>query len=541
MEKQFQPVFDHLNSDRPSFLFLGQDYLALETGRDHFLSSVLLKYAAGDKEVNSYRNLLIDCKFEDESAARTWIADTTLRLVTPKWLEIVSTMSWNGIYTSAIDTQITRTFRNDWRAVQPIFSKKFSPADARNPANLHVTYLFGGIEREEYDERTPLNEIDLIRRSADAIIMLSRLSEQVTPFGMLFIEGYNPSSDWLKAQELATMLLSLEPGQAHFFSARDQLRKDPLLSRLAQSGQIILHEDSLATFLNEGNSSGALSFSVKSSLRRYGHYLSLGDKAIEVPENIWTQVGRSATIVDDDKLQSPRSQSAEKKYSSFRNFLAESATAPIWAAYSNGFALKRDFEDELHSRFQSRLKYKASSNDPIILHGQTGTGKTVSLGSLAYRIRKEGQCAVLFIERHPQGPIAADLDVFCKWADDSGFSATVLIWDGMIYVDQYTALLKNLIGRGRNVILIGSTYRADQNDEKRRSYVLAPPNLNDNEVNNFRNLLSQFEPTLGDRLANVIQEHDATFLVALYRLLPETRSQVRHGLQRETGAAEVFI
>ena len=59
-------------------------------------------------------------------------------------------------------------------------------------------------------------------------------------------------------------------------------------------------------------------------------------------------------------------------------------------------------------------------NDPIILHGQTGTGKTVALGSIAYRVRDEGKYPVLFIERKSQRLSNNDLEAFCKWAEDLG-------------------------------------------------------------------------------------------------------------------------
>ncbi|MGJ0485139.1 MAG: hypothetical protein ACR65R_11495 [Methylomicrobium sp.] len=545
MIKELQPIFSHLASDRPSFLFLGQDYLKLDNGIDPLLTSISSKYlpqnSSEKSSVESYKVLLEQTEFADEHSARAWISEASRRLVEPKWLEIVSKMPWSGVYSSAIDTQLTRAFRTDWRDVQPIFSKKFFSPDPRSRTNLHITYLFGCIEREEEDERAPLNEIDLIRRSSDATILLSRLSEQVTPFGMLFLEGYQPKNDWLGSRELATVLLALEKGQVHFFSATDLLQSDPLIKRLVNSGQVVLHAQSLASVLNEGYSSGVLSFDVRKELQKEGHFLSLGDKEIEVPNQLWIQTNRSAIILEDAKLECAKIQSDEGRYIAFRNFLADSGTKPVWGAYAAGFSLERDYESDLFHLVQSRLRTKGAGNDPIILHGQTGTGKSVALGALAYRIRSEKKYAVLFIERRPQGPIASDLDQFCKWADDTGFAATVIIWDGMVHIDQYTALLKNLLGRGRNVIVVGSTYKLEMHDADQRFLILAPSNLSDIEAERFKDLMSQFEPSLGDRFEEILQKKDTTFLVALYRLLPETRGQVKYGLQRETSAAELML
>lgn len=544
VEKTFQSLFDHLSSDRPAFLFLGQDYLKLENGIDPFLTSVVSKYMSpseGASTIVSYNDLVHNCKFGDEVSARSWISETSRRLVAPQWLEIVAKIPWSGVYSSAIDTQLMRAFRTEWRDVQPIFSKKFAPQDSRSRRNLHLTYLFGCVERDEEDERAPLNQMDLIRRSAECTILLSRLSEQVTPLGLLLIDGYRPSSDWLGSKEMATVLLSLESGQVHLFSASKEVRDDPLIRHLEQSGKLSLYEQSLATVLNQGYSIGLLNFNVKHELRKDGHFLTLDDKKIEIPDHIWSQTCRSAIVLEDQTLEPQTLQSPERRYVSFRNFLADSGTRPIWSAHTAGFALARDFEEDLLKLVHLRLRSRSSSNDPIVLHGQTGTGKSVALASLAYRIRSEGKCAVLFIERRPQGPVAADLDQFCKWADDAGFASTVLIWDGMAYIEQYTSLLKNLIGRGRNVILVGSTYKLEAAEANQRSLVLAPPNLTNNESKRFSALLSQFEPTLGERLGELLGKNDATFLVALYRLLPDTRSQVKYGLHREASAAEVSI
>lgn len=546
MNKELEPLFTHLVSDRPIFLFLGQDYLKLDSGVDLFLSSISSKYspqngAKKSNSISSYGSLLEQAEFDDEHSARAWISDLSRRLIAPRWLEIVSKMPWSGVYSTAIDTQLMRVFRTDWRDVQPIFSTKFSSPDPRSRTNLHVTYVYGCVEREDEDERAPLNDIDLIRRSSDATILLARLREQVTPFGMLFIEGYKPENDWLGSRELATVLLALEKGQVHFFSATDSLHCDPLIKRLEQSGQVVLHTQSLASILNEGYSSGVLNFEVRQELQKEGHFLSLNDTVIDVPEYLWSQTNRSAIVLEDAKLMHAPAMSAEGRYIAFRNFLSDSGSKPIWSAYAAGFALERDFEKDLLRLVLLRLKTKGAGNDPIVLHGQTGTGKSVALGALACRIRSEKKYAVLFIERRPQAPIASDLDPFCKWADDAGFAATVIVWDGMVSIDQYASFLKNLLGRGRNVIVVGSTYKLEANEADQQFLVNAPSILSGTEIGRFKELIGQFEPTLGNRFEYVFQQNDTTFLVALYRLLPETRGQVKYGLQRETNAAELVI
>ncbi|MBI1772372.1 MAG: hypothetical protein HYR68_08520, partial [Burkholderiales bacterium] len=546
MNTDNQNLYAHLMSNRPSYLFLGQDYLRLETGIDALLANIVKKYGTSEATRSSasefsYPALLENCSFEDQEYARNWISNIALRLVSPTWLDVVSNLPWSGVYSSSIDTLLVRAFRNSWRSVQPVFSKKFSQPDPRSRTNLHVTYLFGCIERENEEERSPLNEFDYIRRLPDSTILLSRLKEQTTPFGKIFIEGYRSERDWLTARDLATLALSMDADQIHLFSASEETKSDPMIIRLSKSSRIVLHDESLATFLNQGLTSGQINFEPRKEFRRDGHYITLGVTAVEIPENIWAITNKLATILDDSLFTSPKNLSDEWRYRAFKNFLFESGTRPVWEAYPLGFALERDFEKDLHNYVHNRFKRKSFGSDPIILHGQTGTGKSVALGALAYKIRLEKQYAVLFIERSPYGPIATDLDQFCKWAEDNGFSATLLVWDAMGQIEQYSTLQKYLSGRGRNVVIVGSSYKLDLTDADSESLIFAPPTLSEGESTRFKVLLSKFEPSLGEQLDNLLKKKDNTFLVALYRLLPDTRGQVKYGLQRETGAAEIAL
>jgi hypothetical protein len=97
--------------------------------------------------------------------------------------------------------------------------------------------------------------------------------------------------------------------------------------------------------------------------------------------------------------------------------------------------------------------------------------------------------------------------------------------------------------------LIGSCYGTARLYRSNKNFVEAPATLNESsptkdkqdEVSRFSNFISRFDQSLGKRAKEWIREGSNRFLVALYRLLPSTRSQIRLGLTDEVNFAEQEI
>lgn len=77
-----------------------------------------------------------------------------------------------------------------------------------------------------------------------------------------------------------------------------------------------------------------------------------------------------------------------------------------------------------------RLSSRDQQKLPIIVHGATGTGKTVALARLAFELCVQSKVPVAFIERKPRRPSYSDIDAFAHWAEENGSSSIVLVWDG---------------------------------------------------------------------------------------------------------------
>jgi hypothetical protein len=523
-------------SQGPVVLFLGQQYLRLETGSDPFLSAALAKFLECLDGGGRYDDLLSDTAYESVQAALAWMHQRSERLPAPDWLQVVAEFPWSALYTSAIDTVWEKAFRLPWRELDAIFEEKVVPSDPRNRSILHCTCLFGRVDQDSEPKHPPLTRREWLRRRHEAVAMARRIPDVVTPMGVLMIEGYQ-ADDWLRSEDLLPILDSLLPGQVHVFSSRFDGPEDGLLSRLASEGQITLHPDSLAATMERGVQAGVLAIGARPFDDERGRRIRLGRTVAAIPTHVWNQATQSAIVLDEALIEPPGRLSPERRLAEFRRFLSESAVCPIWSGYARGFAFPRGFEEALRRETERRLKSNELQKEPVIVHGQTGTGKTVALGRLSYDIRSDGRYPVLFVERRLRDPAFADIEAFCNWAESRGAPAVLVVWDGMVGPDKYYGLTHYLAGGGRKAVVVGSCYRHSEGG-RRRNFIEAPIEFRD-ESARFDSFLNGLDPGLAEYVARQgTNRDDSTFLVALYRLLPDTRAQILSGVVREIGLAE---
>ena len=536
MDDQLPRFYEQLTRG-PAVLFLGQDYFVAESGQDPFLSEVLRKYGKAGGLQPGYFQI-----FDGEAGASPaesipWMHDRCKRFSVPESIRIISQYVWSSVYTSAIDVVWYPEFRKEWRELQPVFDENYKPSDPRNRFKLHCTFLFGSVNRAEDDQRPPLTAFEWRKRKQAAVSLARRIPEIVTAKGTLAIEGY-AVHDWLPVDELFPIIDALGPHQAHIFRAPTEMVQHPDAKELARRGKLVFHPTGLAEALLRGSESGFLKLGLPPEEEKFGRRISLGGiSPLVIPRDVWNQSIRSAIVLDDTAIAEPPSLSDEARYREFRSFLSNADGKPQWSAFARGFAFVRKYERILKRQVEEQLAQNRLVEKPIIVHGQTGTGKTVALGHLAYDVRAALKNPVLFIERKLQKPLPGDIDRFCKWAEDAGASASLVIWDGMTNQDDYADCLGYLTSRGRKVALVGSCYGVPEKYAQEPRFIRAPAQLSLEEIAELRDFLKSFDPAIEGFLDRISQTDDS-FLVTLYRLLPETRSQIRIGVSGEAWHAE---
>ena len=365
----------------PAVLFLGQDYLRLETGEDPLLSEIETRFG-GQPTNPTYHQLLEGSASESGQSALGWLSERCRRMSPPSWLETVSAFPWSSVFSSAIDPIWLSAFRSEWREVAPIFDDGYYPRDPRNRRVLHSTFLFGGLNQTEPKQRVPLSRFEFLGRQLIARNLAQRLPDTITPLGVLVIEGYKGAGDWFQLTDIYPILQSLGPGQVHMFSVDTEIENDPIVSEMVRTNTLVIHPEGLAWALQRGIDQGIVEpaklLGTKSGTRR----ITLRHGSIPISREIWNRIGNSGTLIDDSILTTPSPISKEALYWEFRRFLFECGARPMWSGFARGLAFRREFEKELYDKVTRQLGKELPIDQPILVHGQTGTGKTVALGDL---------------------------------------------------------------------------------------------------------------------------------------------------------------
>ncbi|WP_271812606.1 hypothetical protein [Clostridium beijerinckii] len=528
----------------PRFLFLGQRYRSLNQNVDKFLVAIKKNYFNDldikDEEL-TYELLL---KLNETVSKSTdlvlgWMQKKCDRIEIPEWLNAISRINWNGIYTTSIDNMIPKVFRNSWREFHPIYNENNYPMDIRSKLRLHGTFLFGSINRVEKNEIPPFDEFDFLESKQRACALLKRLPELLTPFGVIIIDGYDYKKDFLKFEDLYSSINALKYNQAHIFSFNKQyLIKDKYAKRLIDSKKLIVHEEGFSDFLIKAEKEGLFDFEqLTHDDDENSKRITINGLAQIVPKNVYNNISSNVIVLDDSinfEVEEVRPFML-KEY--FKEFLLNSSINPVWDGYKRKFNIERNFEIKLYATVQEELKTKFDSKT-IILHGQAGAGKSVSLGYIAYKLKKENIYPIIFIERKNEKPSFDSIDIFCKWLEDNGAEKTIIIWDDSVYsneLSQYNDLNKYLVTRGRKIVVIGSSYKVSDEDCKNDDFkfIEAKVKLEKNEITSLKEIWKKVHSTVPEEFDKWNLNNENNFLVALYRLLPITKLNLRKSIGDE--------
>lgn len=530
-----------LNEDRPIVLLLGQDAWTTGTRTDPVLRTALRQLGQDQAEsgTEGFRALFQAGTLPGDFFER--LAEVYSLQSDKTWIEVVSRLPLNAVFTSSIDPTIAGAFRINGREVESVLSTLDNPATPRSRRILHLTYLFGRAGDSDARERPPRSLAELRRRTAlDANALLSRIVETTTSMGVLLVDGLHCGNDWLSTDTLSGILSEFAPGQVYWFGWRpDAPNSDSAIVRelAAPAGPVTFVQERLSTALRSLELGHQIDLSA--SLRAFGAdgTITIRGEAVDLDPATRLLVSTAASVVEDTWLGPLPPLGSDAAYAQFRRFHGEVEDARrLIEGLRRDFAITRTFESELHARVTNALARAGGDQAPVLIHGQSGSGKSLALARLAYSVRKEGRFPVLIASRATRLPAVEELDDFCFKVERAGAEATLVICDANVQASRYADLLRGFMSRGRRVVLVGSAYRISDDSNT--------------ELENGGNLLevpAELDPVESKQLADLLRNWtgeefaiapSSYMLPAIYRLLPDVRSRLAAGLAREARVAE---
>lgn len=498
------------------FLLLGFDYFV-----DVYSFNPVLKLISEDvgEDINSYTELFRHGDSISTENRFKKIKHNIDLIPTNNVLDKLSLVKWNAVYTSSVDDLILSRLKNEGRTTRPVCnnSKFFS----YSRSELCIFYLFGLYSRHDALEKVPSSRNEFIKRKHESQLMLDTLADSMSPLDTLVISGWNPDTDPVSSEHLYQVISKLSQEQAYIFG-KGEILQDELVDSLVEEKKIIKFESTLPDFISR-NENHLIDLSGHSD--DLDSFIRVNDRPLEIPSRIRRTLNNYGEIVEDKFFNC-----TEKNHESndlLKDFLFESSRSPVWKAYPLGLDFEREYFSSLFSLVSDELKKNKVSESPIILHGATGTGKSISLARLCYILYNQNKYLILHINNQVDTLDFKVIDEVCEWAESSAGLITVICWDGMSNIDTYQNLSSYLSSRGRKQLVIGTTYKNESSNARR--YINAPEQFTAKENIEFLRYLDRNKISLETKLI----EFDSTFLVTLYRLLPETRFSITSGVVNE--------
>ena len=528
-----------VQDQKPLILLLGQHAWADTGGRDTVLDIALKRLNKKPDDFAGWHSLLDG----SELTANTfeWLAERFERRVHPTSLEILAEIPWSAIFTSSLDLTLTRLFSKEGREPEPISTNDEFPKVVRSRARPPLFFLFSQAGIVDPIARPPSNAAELIARAIQHTVpLLNRLLQTATAVGHIIVDGFQPERDWLMVDHVLGAIANASVRQVIWCGGTPELSGPSLafFNTAVNRGQIIVETASLSAIISELRAFDRLPDLLPPESEDFG-VVSFGPQNwLETTPELRITTQAVASIVDDSwtpKFLPPLGP--ESEYSLFRRFHGHlEGPRLLVEGVQRNFAIERTFESSLLRTVKRAVANHASIKGPIIVSGQSGTGKSVALARIVARIREGKNAAVLYsIGRIPQ---AEEVSSFCEAAEEAGARSTLIVCDANRDVDSYYDLLMGLRSRGRRAVVLGSHYLPPESDDPKWSTIGldAPVNLTRDEKDKLAALLTRY---LEAPAPSLLEEEN--ILGFLYRFLPPSRPRISLGLGDEAYANEQIL
>jgi hypothetical protein len=211
-----------------------------------------------------------------------------------------------------------------------------------------------------------------------------------------------------------------------------------------------------------------------------------GNKATFIENKMLLKCQNFAQLLTDESVNETRPMGKAEKERYFELFLDNSSIRPQWYGYDPelDYYLERPFEETLYKLIQIFLNGKekelpdipGNKKLPIILEGDPGTSKSITLGAIAFKIFKNRKNPVVFIKneelsfKNDECREFQLLDQLLREIENApGADERVLIiWDTAAYrnVEDIAGNLSRMLDNlGRRFVLVCTAYRGASRED----------------------------------------------------------------------------
>ena len=517
-----------LRSGVPVVAILGQKAGWTQKTIDPVLRLALQKVGrTGDGWAEVLNRSPLDHNFYD------WIAERFSRRVPPDALTTIADIPLSAVFTSSIDPGLPNLFSTNGREPEPILLGNPIPTALRSTRRPPIFYLFGraGAGTPELDPPTNRQALSQ-RRLQHSASMLLLVKESATALGLIVVDGYDATSDWLRAEELLAAITDAPRGSVAWFGADPVLNEEDseTFQELIATGVILRDYQPLGEAYAFLRATNEVSLPQKWDEPEIISLQTGGNFVVSPRLRLLTEA--TASIVDNSWTGFLPPFSKELDAAAFQSFhSANIGERALVEGIRRGYSFARDFEESLYLKTEKALSKHHEQTGAIIVHGQSGVGKSIALARLAIHSREKLRVAVLMVtgSRLPQ---ASEISSFLEAIGRVG-SVTLLLVDANAPVNRYDELLSALRSGGNKVVVVGTSYKIGVENNK---FVPAPEILSPRELEALKKISKTY--------SNAESEFDGKTDHALAKFfwsISESRGRISEGISREARAVETAL
>lgn len=523
-----------LQEKHPLVLILGQDAWRENGQEDPVLAKALERLDRKDAKQQGWLKLLAQPL---PTGFYEWLTERFERRVPPDWLGALGEVPWSAVFTSSLDPTLKELFSQRQRPELVLTSAEMPPA-VRSRARPPIYHLFGHAGSQDPKAQPPAERAALNgRRVNDTTPLLNRILDTATPLGLVVVEGVAGARDWLRIDDLIGAVSNAGHHQIIWFAGRvPGPPEDDDFTAAVEAGRILVVHERLSTAIAHLCAVPQVADLLAPTPEEAGTVTFNSGRSLEVSPEQRLHVEAVASIVDDAWGAPLAALGADAAYAAFRQFHGHPGNCrSLVEGVRRGFAIERDYEDDLIARVFAAISDHASVTAPIILHGQSATGKSIALARVVARVREAKDAAVLYSSNRVPQP--NEIAHYCHCAERAGAKATLIVCDTNQDDRPYFDLLSGLRSRGHRVVVLGSRYRIVDREGDRATTTEAPSALSDREKRDLSRLLARF----ADEQVAPAALRDNRILSFLYRALPHTRYRIGSGLSTEASRTERMV
>lgn len=469
-------------------------------------------------------------------------------------------LPWSCVYESVQEDQmIIKKLNNDSRLCRKIYRPEDVKGKVLDQKNLKVIKLF--------DENADESSASARRKvNKNASNLLDKIPQLIQFIGMIVIVGY-VKDDKVDSDMMCTLLSELRNESIIYIGSCNDEDQDELREILNEKRAIV--EDEIEFLNMEEDIDVEYQEIVDNSVGVNRIYINGKLCAFEKSELF--EISKFAEVLDYAKIHGQEIP-VYLYQNYFYAFIKNSVYKPQWFGYKAGFNLERYFESGLYRNVVRALDNPAKDNKPILIMGQTGSGKSIALANLAYKVFCDKQYPVIYMNNinldfspkvqkvgdkinHTYSSQFKALDTLIQRCETIGARNILLIWDGSAFIrdrDKYISLYDVLRNkRGHNIVLVCSAYgfseaEEDGADNKPFRIINVDVKFQKNTNQDERDELSKLKTLLKrkakldkeeiDRITNLIVANEMDYnniMTTFYYLFYDVRAGLEKGVQDE--------